>query len=39
MMAKSAETKMIAGRIWKAKITPRLEPGFPNSPKTNSEPT
>ena len=39
MMANSAETKMIAGRIWKAKTTPRLEFGFPSSPKTNCEPT
>ena len=39
MMANSAETKMMAGSIWKAKITPRLECCFPTSPNTNSEPT
>ena len=38
MMAKRAETKMMAGRIWKAKITPRLEFGLPSSPNTNSDP-
>ena len=38
MIANSAETKMMAGRIWKAKITPRLESGLPSSPKTNAEP-
>ena len=34
-MANSALTKMIAGRSWKAKITPRLECGLPSSPNTN----
>ncbi len=38
MIANSAETKMIAGMIWNAKMTPRLECCFPISPNTNSEP-
>ena len=38
-MANNAETKMIAGSTWNAKITPRLECCLPISPNTNSEPT
>ena len=39
MQAKSAETKMMAGRIWKANTMPRLDPGRASSPKTNWAPT
>ncbi len=38
MIAKRAETKMIAGRIWKANTTPMLLCCLPSSPKTNSLP-
>src|SRR6185369_14119114 len=38
MIANSAETKMIAGMIWNANTTPRLECCFPISPNTNAEP-
>ena len=30
---------MMAGRIWNAKIIPRLDPGLASSPKTNWAPT
>ncbi len=39
MIANKAETKMMAGRIWKAKMTPSVEFGFPSSPNTKLEPT
>ncbi len=41
MIANSAETKMMAGRIWNANTTPRFESppcGAPIFPNTNDEP-